>query len=314
MKVFKDFNRWMFGYGSPVAFGLFRALMGSLIFINLVMVGIDFDAWFSERGYVPWQVAERWLGNPRFDLIGGVTDTRIVAAFYVLVTVAALFTALGLFTRPASIITALGILSLHHRNPIILHGGDTVLRACAVYLAVGPSGAACSLDRWLKLRKGKAPAIPEMVSMWPQRLVQYQVAVIYVTTVWAKWQGSHWRDGTATWYPTFLREFERFPVPEFMRHQPVLAITTYGTLLTELALGTLVFYRPFRKWVLLAGLLMHGYIEYSMNIPLFAFAMCSMYVTFYDGDEVSTWWAMQKEKWGKRFGRGPAGTVQESAG
>ena len=34
---------------------------------------------------------------------------------------------------------------------------------------------------------------------------------------------------------------------------------------------------------------MHGWIEYSMNIPLFSFLMCSMYVCFYDGEEVTAW-------------------------
>jgi hypothetical protein len=54
-------------------------------------------------------------------------------------------------------------------------------------------------------------------------------------------------------------------------------------------MATLVFYKPFRKWVLLAGLLMHGFIEYSMNIPLFSFSICSLYVTFFEGDEVTEW-------------------------
>lgn len=274
-----------------MTFGLFRLFMGTVIFVNLLMVGLDFDAWFSERGYVPWANAERWLGRdiPRLDLIAGVTDTRLVGAFYLLVTIAALFTALGLWTRVSSIALAVGLISLHHRNPIILHGGDTVMRAAAVYLAVGPGGAACSLDRLIALWRNRAPAIPNPVSLWPQRLLQYQMAIVYVTTVWAKWGGTHWVGGTATWFPHHLREFERFPVPRFLQDQPFLAITTYGTLMLELALGTLVFYRPLRKWVLLGGLLLHGYIEYAMNIPLFAFAMCSFYIAFYDGEEISAW-------------------------
>ena len=71
---------------------------------------------------------------------------------------------------------------------------------------------------------------------------------------------------------------------------PLVTITTYGTLAVELALATLVFSKDFRKWVLLAGLILHAYIEYSMNIPLFAFTMCSLYVAFYEGDEIVAWW------------------------
>lgn len=283
-------NEWIFGYGSPVTFGVFRILIASVLFANFCMIAIDFDAWFSERGYVPWNIASEWMGPAwRVNLLAGVTDTRIVAAFYALVTVSAFLTAIGLWTRPASIILCIGTITLHHRNPIILHGGDTLMRACAFYLAIGPAGASCSVDRLIRLWKGKESGPVKLVSLWPQRMVQFQMAVIYFTTVWAKWYGTAWRDGTAAWYPANLREFDRFPVPEFLHHQPFIAMETYGTLLVELSLATLVFCKPLRKWVLLAGLALHGYIEYAMNIPLFAFAMCSLYISHYMGDEISDW-------------------------
>ncbi|MCH8977769.1 MAG: hypothetical protein IH945_00805, partial [Armatimonadetes bacterium] len=75
---------------------------------------------------------------------------------------------------------------------------------------------------------------------------------------------------------------------------PFLAATTYGTLLVELALATLVFARPMRKWVLLAGVAMHAGIEYRMNIPLFGLIITSCYIAHYEGHEVSAW--------GKRMG------------
>ncbi|HRF59026.1 MAG TPA: HTTM domain-containing protein [Fimbriimonadaceae bacterium] len=305
-------NDWIFGYGSPVTFGVFRILMASILFANFCMIAIDFDAWFSERGYVPWHVASEWMGPTwRVNLLAGVTDTRIVAAFYALVTVSAFLTAIGLWTRPASIILCIGTITLHHRNPIILHGGDTLMRACAFYLAIGPSGASCSVDRLIRLWKGKETGPPRDVSLWPQRMIQFQMAVIYFTTVWSKWFGTAWRDGTAAWYPANLREFDRFPVPEFLHRQPFLALETYSTLLVELALATLVFCKPLRKWVLLSGLALHGFIEYSMNIPLFAFAMCSLYISHYMGDEIVGWAKRMGERL-KRFAvrvATPAGQV-----
>ena len=50
-----------------------------------------------------------------------------------------------------------------------------------------------------------------------------------------------------------------------------------------------MFFRPLRKYVLIAGILMHGYVEYSMNIPLFSYLMVSTYICFYDGEEISAW-------------------------
>ena len=78
-------------------------------------------------------------------------------------------------------------------------------------------------------------------------------------------------------------------MPSLVRHQPFIGFTTYGTLVVELSLATLVFYKPLRKYVILAGIALHLYIEYRFNIPFFAFTIVSAYLCFYEGDEVSAW-------------------------
>jgi hypothetical protein len=129
--------------------------------------------------------------------------------------------------------------------------------------------------------------------------------MVYLFTAWWKFFGTYWLDGTATWYPTQMHEFQRFPLPDFLARQPFVMIETYGTLLLEIALGTLVFWKPARKWVLIGGLLMHGYIEYHFNIPMFAFIICSCYIAFYEGEEVEAWVARLKVKWEARRGHPP---------
>lgn len=312
-KTLARIDRYWFGHGSPTTLGLFRIVMSSLIFANLCMILIDFNAWFSERGFVPQRLATAYMPNPeakgnlfgipfdfhfsvpRVDFLGYVFDDRITLAFYLLVMLAAVLTALGLWTRISSIAMAVGLVTLQHRNGIILHGGDTVMRVFALYIAIAPSGAACSLDRIIALWKGRATGPPKPVSLWAQRLMTYNVALIYFTTFWHKFGfGSHWKDLTATWYPARLHEFDRFPVPGFVNDLPTVYVTTFMTLAIELALGTIVFYKPARKYVLLAGVMLHAYIDYSMNIPLFSYLMVTLYLTFYEGEEV--------EGWAKRLG------------
>ena len=163
------------------------------------------------------------------------------------------------------------------------------MRLSAMYLAIAPSGAACSLDRVIALWKGRISSAQVMVSMWPQRLISANLALLYITTVWLKWGGNTWQDGTATYYPARLAEFFRFPEPSAINDFPMVYYTTYGTLFIEFALGTLVFFKPLRRYVLLSGVLLHAHIEYSMNIPLFSYLMVTTYLCFYDGDEVSAW-------------------------
>lgn len=299
--IIRSLDRYWFGHGSPTALGIFRILMGSLIFINFFFIWLHWDSWYSETGYMPAWLQQMTLDPyvkvwsdtgphiTRISLLSGITDPRITIPFFFLGMAAALATALGLWTRISTITLAIVVVSIHHRNTSILHGGDTVLRVCSLYMAIAPSGLACSLDRLIGLWKGKIAPLPVSVSLWPQRLICYNVALIYFTTVWLKMDGQFWRTGIATFFPARLAEFYRFPVPAFLNQPPFVQITTYGTLITEFALATVVFFRPCRKYVLLAGLMMHAYIEYSMNIPLFSYLICSMYITFFDGEEISNW-------------------------
>lgn len=308
--ILKTLDRYWFDAGSPTTMGLFRICMGTLITINFVMLLLHWDNWYTETGYVPASAGAMmlhptfplWNGGPeisRVSLLSGLTDPRITLPFFLLTILAAVLTTVGLWTKVSKVVLFVGILSIHERNIGLLHGGDGVIRLSAFYLMLMPCERACSLDRLIGLWKGKISPEPVRVSMWGQRLVQYNVALLYFTTVWLKMDGDLWRQGIATWFPARLAEFYRFPVPSFLNQGPLMYVTTYGVLLTEFALATLVFFRPCRKYVLIAGLMMHGYIEYSMNIPLFSYLMAATYLTFYEGDEVTDWF----KRVGVRFAR-----------
>lgn len=296
-------DHWFFGKGDSHTLAMVRILVGCLALVNLLFLFPTIPDFFLETGFVPLKSNLIYFGEMnRINLLSGAADPTLVYAFFGVGLLATIGVILGWYTRLNTIVFALFFISLHHRNGLILHGGDTILRQLAILLAVSPCGWAYSLDRKRAIAKGQADPAEIQVSLWPQKLIQIQVAVVYFTTVWHKWHGNYWREGSAVWYTMQLGEFKKFPVPGFMFSEWFVKLTSYGTLLVELALATLVFFKPFRKWVLILGILMHGFIEYSMNIPLFAFLMVSTYVSFYEGREVKDWVT------GIRVGR--KGTVQ----
>ncbi len=298
---------------------VFRALVGFLASASVFIHLLDWQRWYSEDGYVPLAMQKAWSGPlpsgftlfgkrfaeggtfPRIDLLGSVVDPRLSLAFLIAILVAALLTTVGLFTRVSSALLALGIVCLNHRNGIILQGGDTALRCCVLYVALMPGGAMYSIDAWRRAAKGDLSVA--LASVWPQRLVAWNCALVYLTTVWLKLEnevGNPWRDGSATWYPARLIEMARFPVPPFMNEFPMVRITTYGTLIVEVALGTIAFYRPCRKWALLGGVLLHLYIELTMNVPIFPYVMVAMYVSYYSGEEVEGWVSRMRARFGRK--------------
>jgi predicted DCC family thiol-disulfide oxidoreductase YuxK len=117
-------------------------------------------------------------------------------------------------------------------------------------------------------------------------LLQIQVAFLYFYAFVWKISGAMWLSGIAVYYTSRLAEFWRFPVPYVFEHIWTIKLWTWSTLLVELALGTLVWIKEFRYWVLLAGVLLHLGIDYTMNIPLFAYIMTGAYVTFVEPEHL----------------------------
>lgn len=287
----------IFGWGSPLAIGVFRALFGFVALVNWLMILPFRENWFTEKGFVPVEAVATFLGpTPRFAPLNLITDPGVITFWYGLLLVFCVTTMLGLFTRVSTIALFLLVTAFHMRNPILLHGGDTLLRNMCFLLALSPAGAAFSLDRWLAQRKsGKEIPVAD-VSLWPQRLMIFQLALVYFTTAWAKLYGNLWREGKATWFPPQLSEFDRFPVPGFFHSPPFVMFTTYGTLLVEIALATLVFWKPARRYVVLSGIALHLGIEYQFNIPLFAATILSCYILYYSGEEIAAAWDRYKAK------------------
>ncbi|HYW46190.1 MAG TPA: S8 family serine peptidase [Bryobacteraceae bacterium] len=143
-----------------------------------------------------------------------------------------------------------------------------------------PTGAALSVDRLIRKYRG-GPGEPPLVLPWAQRMIQIQTALVYLSTFYWKLLGHTWVDGTALYYVLHLSEFKQFYVPG-ADNPAVIKLMTWSTLAIEFSLGTLVWIRPLRYWVLLAGICLHAAIEYALNIPLFSLTIVASYLNFVD--------------------------------
>ncbi len=192
---------------------------------------------------------------------------------------------IGFCTRLSAIIVYIGLLSLHNQCPLVLNGSDDLMRVLSFMFIFSPAGAVCSVDSWLRAEKRvelhpTPTGAPVQTAPWVQRMMQVQISLVYLSSFLCKINGSQWRTGIAAYYAAHLVEFQKFPIPWLADHAPGYQMLTYYTLGVELALGTLVWYRPARYWVLLAGLLMHIGIDWTMNLPCFELLFVSSYINF----------------------------------
>lgn len=286
--IWQWWYRFWFEPVSTVSIALFRMIYGALLLAFVALLLPDLMVWFSRGGPFTVEDAARFWGEaPDYSVLIWFPQPAAVLAFFAVFALASFCLMVGLWTRVAALIVFAGLVSIGHRNPLILHGGDTAMRLMAFYLILAPAGASLSVDRLIAVARGKQGAQSALAPPWAQRLLQLQICFIYAMTVLLKLRGHAWLDGTALYYTAHLEDFKRFPVPFVFDHMLLINLMTYWTIATELSLAFLVWAPGLRRLVLLNGVALHLGIEYSMNIPLFAFTMIAAYLVFVDVE--GTW-------------------------
>ncbi len=247
----------------------------------------DWLTWFGSDAWVSLASARQLEPFPRLSLFAVLPGrNEWIEALYWIFLSSALMLTFGFLTRLNSVIVFVCLNSIQQRNLYITHGGDTFLRVCGFFLIFAPCGCAISIDRLVRMRRGKQNELVQPRAPWAQRMIQFQLAVLYVAGCWSKLQGAPWRDGTALYYVYHLDEIRRFPVPAAMLDPTVLRFCSWGAMALELFLGILIWFKMFRYWLLFFGLLFHLCLEYSLNIPLFQWDVLSAYVLFLDSKDI----------------------------
>jgi hypothetical protein len=298
-------ERFWFAPVPTSTFALYRIAFGVLAFFWALSLAPSLFAFYSRSGILPERpdYGSSWDWSV-FDLFPGDLAVTIV---YFLLFVAALMLIVGLKTRLAALVVFVCLISFGRRNPWVLNSGDLLVFVLAFYMLWMPAGESLSVDRWLRDRRGLWEFGTRAV--WPLRLVQIQVSVLYVAAVWAKVRGTTWNDGTAVSYAFRMADLERFPVPHFVTDTVLIAnVLTFGTLAVELSLGILVWNRVLRPWVLLAGVSLHLGIDYAVRVGFFSWAVLVAYIAFVPPGAASTFLVRVRD----RLAASPAGRLLPS--
>ena len=171
------------------------------------------------------------------------------------------------------------------------------MNVLVLYLMIGPSGAALSVDRligaWWARRQGRElpPARPLVTANFALRLMQVHYCIIYMASGLSKLQGPAWWNGMAVWgtmanysfapmnWPAYV-EFLRF----LSRNRPLWELITTGgtyfTLALEISFPFLV-WRPKLRWLMIiAALMLHTGIGLIMGLATFSLCMLCLLLAF----------------------------------
>jgi hypothetical protein len=292
--VIDAWNEFFFAPISPVPVALFRILYGTAVIATLLLLRPEWLAWYGTHAWVSLSTVLKAEHGIRLDLFPLLPQSdRWIEAFFWVSLGSAVFLTIGFLTRISSVMAFLCLASIQQRNLYIDHLGDTFLRVAGFFLIFAPAGAALSIDRLIRMRRGKDGPLIQPRSPWAQRMIQFELALVYVVSFWWKSMGVTWINGTALFYVIHLNELRRFPIPSWIEQPIILKLGSWLTLLLEFSLGVLIWFKELRYPLLLLGLLFHLTLEYSLNIPMFQWDVLSAYVLFIDPADLTRaadWW------------------------
>jgi hypothetical protein len=338
----RAWNRFWFGAIDPTGLGLMRILCGLLVFYTHLVYSYDL---FSYLGPHPWldQQAQNYLrkewpvavpemtwteqphvadekGQYVWSIYYHVHDPLWVAVIHVGILAVLLLFTLGLWTRVASVLAWMGAMQYVERLPTSMFGMDTMLIILLLYLMIGDSGAALSLDRWMDRRRQRREHGPRAdLSLKPSwsanfaiRLVQIHFCIIYITSGLTKLLGSSWWGGTALWLclaNTNFAPMRVLPYNEFLiflcQHLWLWQIFMTGgvifTLFTEISFTFLVWRAQARPFMLTCSVMLHLGIGLIMGLTVFSLLMLVMVASFVPPDQmrsyVDGWIAWFRSRW-----------------
>ena len=299
-KLHKAWDDFFFTPQSPVPIALFRILFGICVTATLILLRSDWLEWYGVHGWVTLSTMRAIEPGVRLNLFTVMPqDDRWIAGFFWVFLGFAVLLTIGLWTRLSSVVVFLCLTSIQQRNLFMTHGGDTFLRITGFFLIFAPAGAALSLDRLIRLRRGLEGAEISPRAPWAQRLIQFNLALLYFVSFWWKMKGDTWLNGTALYYVFHLHSALRFPLPQWVQHPAMLKMECWFTLGLEFSLGVLIWFRRLRYWLLLLGLFFHLCLEYALNIPMFQWDVLTAYVLFIDPADLDRAWRVIRHRFGR---------------
>jgi len=240
-------------------------------------------------------------GTSTFSVWLHFSDPTAMALFHALVMLTIVMFTVGLYTRTtATLVWVFNVMYIHRINQV-LFGMDTMMNILLIYLMIGPSGAALSIDRLrARYRASKAllaangtrvpwaertlaGPIASTGANFAVRLWQVHFCVIYMSAALSKLKGHMWWELNAPWYtianpefsPIWMSFYEtglRALVENRIIMALFLGVSVLFTMIVELGFPFLIWTR-LRPYMIAMSATFHASIGVFMGLTCFSLLM-----------------------------------------
>ncbi len=325
MQVFRAIDRFFFRRDSATGFGLMRIAWAGTVLGSMLAQSDHITQYYSEIGMLPRAMLPLALRSDFFvSLMPWISHPEAVLALYVALLLSCLLTMIGAWPRLTTLASVVLLFSFHERNPFVLTGGDTVLRAIGFILLIAPGIEAVSLVRlraqWRHWKSKHTLLPPVTMPAWPRILLLWQLIVIYAMSGWDKLHGELWRSGSAVAVALHHPHFSRLPWSIANWFVPASPVISWAVIAFELAWLLVLIPQPIaarlpwrtagtlKRLLLLGGVVMHLGILLLMQVGSFPTAMFTLYLGLLTADDFSA----VRRRWNKPRGQDEKATLRHS--
>jgi Vitamin K-dependent gamma-carboxylase len=287
--VWLGFNDYLFSQARFDSLGLMRLLLCGTLFYMGLWRHLVIDH-FSEGAMIPRDLALTVFSDFYRPSIAYFFWPDSWAPGMHLLLVGLLFLAfIGMSSRPLMLLTWLIYQGFVQRNFSIQFGADLIGGLFLFYLSFTRCCESYTIQNCWRSSRKKTGILTFDRERWTDqvssvffRLMQIQIAVIYMYTGFEKLKGGTWWDGTALWTVFANPQFAAFDFI-WLRHFPLFfAVGTFTTIMFEVYFPALIYFRRTRYFGLALGVLFHVLIGVTLGLMPFSLVMMSTYFLFLD--------------------------------
>ncbi len=253
------------------ALALWRIGLGAVVLLDIVLRARDLQAFYGDHGVFSRSMCfrEGWqYGDYHLFLASGSTGGLLV--LFALWALAAFCLMIGYRPRIAGLVTWYFVASIQLRNPMVMDGGDDLLRLLLFWTPFLPLGARWSWDarshpEWKELPNSYRSVAT--VGVYTQTFVLYLFAALLKN-------GDDWlKTGDALYMALSIDQFSTTLARAMLGYPDLLRLMTWGALIWEYALAGLLLLGARWAWVrglfCLLALLFHLSIAAMLHFGIF---------------------------------------------
>jgi hypothetical protein len=214
--------------------------LGAVVLLDILLRSRDLQAFYGDQGVLSrslyFQQSWEWWVYHLF-LASGTTGGLLV--LFAVWAAAATCLMVGYQTRWAGLITWYFVASIQLRNPLVMDGGDDLLRLLLFWTPFLPLSARWSVDA---RRHPEWAALPNAYRSLATLGVTFQIFVLYFFAAHLKTGDDWWKTRDALYYALSIDQFATGLGRWLTAYPDLLRLLTSGALILEYGLALLVLF------------------------------------------------------------------------